>query len=184
MNIFVGCSSRDTKNVAYIEAAKSLGDYIVEHRLNFVFGGCEMGLMGQVYQIVKESKHSKIVAIQAKAYEEELNNLEFDDAYVLDTVNDRKNAYQAQADVLVFLPGGIGTIDEIMSAIETKRSREHNHPIIIVNVENYFNPLLKMFEAIYSEGFADIKNKECYQVVGSLEELRDILTHIANKKYE
>ncbi len=178
MNIFVGCSARDTHYQPYNEVAQKLGEFIVEHKHNLVFGGCECGLMGQVYQVVVNSKDSKITAIQAKAYQEQLETLVFDEAFVLDTVNERKNTYIKHADVLVFLPGGIGTIDEILTAIETRRNHEHNLPIIIINVDNYFAPFLKMMDVIYQEGFADIKDKECYFVASSIEEAKEYLQNV------
>ena len=71
---------------------------------------------------------------------------------------------------MIFIPGGIGTVDEILTAIETKRSGQHNSPIIIININHYFDNLLNMFEQIYDENFADSKNKELYNVVDSLDE--------------
>jgi uncharacterized protein (TIGR00730 family) len=121
---------------------------------------------------VSKSSDSKIIISMARAYADELHILayETEDIFLLDTVNERKNSLIELADVIIFIPGGIGTIDEIFSAIETKRSHEHDKPIIIINVNNYFESLFDMLERIYSEGFADIKNKELYYVVNSFEE--------------
>ena len=181
MNIFVGSSSRDTQNAVYNAVAEEIGDFIVENKHNYVFGGCEYGLMGKVYSVVSGAKDSKIYVVQAKAYADDINSLDFDEAVIADTVNERKNAYTKYSDVLLFLPGGIGTIDEILTAIETRRNHEHNLPIIIVNVCNFFDPLLKMLESIYAEGFADEKNKECYFVATSIQEAKDYLQAIAHQ---
>ena len=170
MNIFVGCSSRDTENEAYNKIAEDIGNFIVNGKHNFVFGGCSFGLMGKIYSVVTKSSESKIIISMARAYADELNTLSYSDVYLFDTVNERKNTLIDLADVIIFIPGGIGTIDEIFSAIETRRNHEHNKPIIIINVNNYFESLLDMLERIYSEGFADYKNKELYYVANSFEE--------------
>ena len=71
---------------------------------------------------------------------------------------------------MIFKPRGNRTIDEILTAIETKRSKQHNSPIIIININHYFDNLLNMLQQIYDEGFADSKNQELYFVVNSLDD--------------
>lgn len=170
MNIFVGCASRNTNNPYYNQIAEDLGDYIVSHKHNLVFGGCERGLMGKLYEKVKQTE-SKIFVTMAEAYKEDLENLTYNHATLLKTVNERKDSFIKESDVLIFLPGGIGTIDELITAIETRRNHEHNIPIIIVNVNGFFEPLLSMLEKIYAEEFADSKNRNMYVVCSSSKEL-------------
>lgn len=170
MNVFVGCSSRDTDNEYYNRIAEEIGKFIVKEKHNFVFGGCDAGLMGKIYSIVSKSADSKIIITIAKAYEDDLKYLSYSDAYMFDTVNERKNCFINLADVMIFIPGGIGTIDEILTSIETRRNHEHDVPIIIINANNYFGHLLDMLNQIYDEGFADSKNRELYFVANSIEE--------------
>ena len=180
MNVFVGCSSRDTNNEDYNRIAKEIGNFIVQGNHNFVFGGCDTGLMGKIYSIVSKSTNSQIIITIARAYANDLNNLCFSKVYMFDTVNERKNCFINLADVLVFIPGGIGTIDEILTSIETKRNHEHNVPIIIININNYFGHLLDMLNQIYSEGFADSKNREIYFVSDSGEEAIKYLLNLTS----
>ena len=170
MNIFVGCSSKDTDNKEYNKLAEDIGKFIVNEKYNFVFGGCGTGLMGKIYSVVSKSHDSKIIVTIAEAYKKQLEDISYDEFYISDTVNKRKDCFIKKSDVMIFIPGGIGTVDEILTAIETKRSRQHNSPIIIININHYFDNLLNMFEQIYDENFADSKNKELYNVVDSLDE--------------
>lgn len=179
MNIFVGCSSRDTKNEHYNRIAEEIGDFIVKGKHNFVFGGCDRGLMGKIYSVVSQSAKSEIIVTIAKAYEEDLKTITYNKAYAFETVNERKNSFIELSDIMIFIPGGIGTIDEILTAIETKRNHEHNVPIIIINVNDYYKNLLKMLDQIYNEGFADYKNCEVYFVAKSLKEAIDYLSQLA-----
>lgn len=181
MNIFVGCSSRDTDNEYYNRIAEEIGNFIVKGKHNFVFGGCDNGLMGRIYSIVSKSTDSEIIITIAKAYEDDLKNLSYSNAYMFETVNERKNAFIDLANVMIFIPGGIGTIDELMTAIETRRNHEHSVPIIIVNANNFFGHLLDMLNRIYDEGFADSKNSELYFVANNLEEAIGHLSLLANK---
>lgn len=98
-----------------------------------------MGLMGKIYSVVYNSTDSKVIITIAKAYEDDLKILSYSEAYTFDTVNERKNAFIELADVMIFIPGGIGTIDELLTAIETRRNHEHDVPIIIINANNFLD---------------------------------------------
>lgn len=181
MNIFVGCSSRNTNNEFYNRIAEEIGNFIVSGKHNFIFGGCEFGLMGKIYSIVSKSVNSEIIVTMAKAYKDELKNLSYSKAYMFDTVNERKNAFIALSDVMIFIPGGIGTVDELMTAIETRRNHEHNVPIIIINANNFFGHLLDMLDQIYDEGFADSKNRQSYFIIDTVDDAIEYLSELANK---
>jgi uncharacterized protein (TIGR00730 family) len=92
-----------------------------------------------------------------------------------DTVNERKNDIEKLSDIMLFIPGGIGTIDELLTAIESKRAREHSLPIIIINEKGFFDPILSMLDRMYDEGFADTKNRKLYLIVDTAEEALEYL---------
>ena len=100
---------------------------------------------------------------------------------MFDTVNERKNAFINLADVMIFIPGGIGTIDELLTAIEARRNHEHNVPIIVINGNGFFNQLLSMLERIYDEGFADSKNRQLYFVADTVEEAIEYLSELSKE---
>lgn len=181
MNVFVGCSSRNTNNEYYNRIAEEIGNFIVSGEHNFIFGGCESGLMGKIYSTVSKGKKSDIIVTIAKAYEDDLKTLSYSKAYMFDTVNERKNAFTQLADVLIFLPGGIGTVDELLTAIETRRNHEHNIPIIVINANNFFGHLLNMLDRIYDEGFADSKNRQLYLVADTVDEAIEYLSELSRK---
>ena len=181
MNIFVGCSSRNTENEIYNRIAEEIGNFIVKESHNFVFGGCDLGLMGKIYAIVSNAPKSEIIVTIAKAYADDLKSLSYSKADMFDTVNERKNAFINLADVMIFIPGGIGTIDELLTAIETRRNREHNVPIIVINGNGFFNQLLSMLERIYDEGFADSKNRQLYFVADTVDEAIEYLSELSRE---
>lgn len=178
MNVFVGCSSRDTDNELYNRIAQEIGNFIVKGKHNLVFGGSNIGLMGRVYSVVSKSTESKIIISTAKAYEYHLPYLTYSEAHVFETVNERKSALLKLSDIMIFTPGGIGTIDELFSALETRRAHEHEAPIIIVNANNFFGHLLDMLNQIYDERFADSKTRELYFVANTLDEALEHLSKL------
>lgn len=175
MNIFVGCASRNTDNEIYNELAIGIGEYIVSQKHNFIFGGCDVGLMGKIYSIVSKSKDSKVIISMSSAFLNQIENITYDHIEHFDTMTLRKEYLIKASDVIVILPGGLGTIDELITAIESKRSGEHNKPIVIANVNHYFDDILKMFERTFHEGFADYKSRSLYHVSESLEDVTKFL---------
>lgn len=182
MNIFVGSASRNTNIKAYNKIALDIAKYIVDGNHTYVFGGCNNGLMGRIYTYV--SQHNcDIVASGVECYKDEIVYLREKDenvkATIADTVNERKNNVIKASDVLIFIPGGLGTLDELFACIETRRAGEHNKPIYIVNTNGYYNYLLDMLNKIYAEGFASEENRKEYKICESFEELKAELDLIA-----
>ncbi len=154
MNIFVGGSSKDTTNNGFSKSAQEIGKFIVDSKHNLVFGGCNSGLMGITYRTVCDSNGSKIIVTMAKAYKDDLKSIKYDEVYLSDTVNERKNDVFEHSDALIFLPGGIGTIDEIMTAIEADRNHQIDVPIVIINVDGFFDGLLQQSMRAFKENFS------------------------------
>lgn len=172
MNIFIGCSSVNAQLDKYSRTAEKMADFIVKGGHNLVFGGCDRGLMGKVYsQIIKsQSKKTKIIITIAEAWKDDLKTLTYDEVHMFKTVNERDQQEIDLSDALVFLPGGIGTLEEILMAIETRRSGEHDKPIIIINNANFFENLIEMLNQIYDEGFANSSAREMYFIADTVEE--------------
>lgn len=185
MKILVGCASRNTNLEVYNELARKIADFIVTGKHSFVFGGCDNGLMGQIYRIVNNA-NGTIYAEGVKAYEDEIYSLKANSQNpnlkieIHNTIHERTDAIIMNSDVLIFITGGIGSIFELFSAIETKRAGEHNKPIFILNINGYYDDIIQMLEKVYEEGFASISNKEVYSICNSFEELEKKLKIIQN----
>lgn len=191
MNVFVGCSSRAPKTELYCHCcriAESIADWIVDNGDNYVFGAGKTGLMGVIYnRIIERRKQqnqpeqneaqntTKVFGLTLERWANDLSQMECDLGIPLATLSDRKQMLFQMADVMVFLPGGLGTIDEIFSAIETKRSGEHNKDIIICNVDGYFDALLCMINSSARESFTQYFGEALYYVVSDGRELIEVL---------
>lgn len=178
MNIFVGCSSRDTNNESYLIATRKIGNFIAENGYNLVFGGWDKGLMGEVYHTVKQNpkSKSKVIVATCKKFINEFNNEKlYDEIYVYETMSDRKAKLIELADAIIILPGGLGSIDELITSVESKRFGDHNKPIIIVNANNFYDNIFKMIDRSCDEKFMDYESKKLFYVVSGADEAIEIL---------
>ena len=179
MNIFVGCGALEPQKEVFRDTALKLGNFIVENNHNFVFGGSNKGMMGIIYSIVADSKgDSRIFVSTCDAYKHELTEISYNAVSNYDTVEERTYGYFVFSDVLVFIPGGFGTITELMMSIEAARANEHGMFIVIANIDVFFDPLLEMFQKIYDDGFGKETIKDIYTVTSSIEETLDVLNRI------
>lgn len=166
MKLFIGCSSSNNIPDKYL---KDCSNYLEEllRENDIIFGGCSTGLMGLAYNITKEYGN-KVTGISPNIFKSDLDNIDCDQKIITDNISRRTEGLINEADALIFLPGGIGTIYELFTAIELKRSHEFNKPIILYNSNQYFTKLLDFLSTMYEEGFADCNIKSCYHISDSV----------------
>lgn len=175
MKIFIGASSRNSIPQKYFDDCKIFLDELMkEHDL--VFGACNRGLMGLAYNTVLNAK-GQITGICPSAYKDDFKELNCDIEITTNSSREGTDFIISSSDILVFLPGGIGTTYELLTAIESKRCHEFDKPIIVYNSNGYFDKLLEYMEQGYIENFNDIKDKNNYFVSSSI---YDILDYINN----
>jgi len=139
---FVGCSSSDKIDSSFNDSAKRLGFILSRNGFNLVFGACNYGLMGEVYRTMKQN-NSSIIGVAPTIYKEDFKSLQCDEEYCVDTTNERISLMINKSDVLCFLAGGTGTLEEIIVAIEMKRRKEIDQPIIIYDENSFYLPLIQ-----------------------------------------
>lgn len=177
MKIFIGCSSSNNIPKEYIDDCKRLLDELMEKN-DLVFGACNSGLMGIAYNTTL-SAGGNITGICPEAYKDDFKSLECNTEITTKSVSERTDNMISLSDALVFLPGGIGTIYELFTAIESKRCHEFDKPIVIYNANGYFDKLLEFMDKIYGEKFSGLKDKRNYLVTDSV---LSILYYINNYK--
>ena len=99
-----------------------------------------------------------------------------DEMIVTDGMRDRKAVMEERADGFIAMPGGFGTMEELLEIITLKQLRYHSKPIVILDVDGYYDPLLALFERMFEEGFAKRKFAELYYVTKDVE---DAVRHVA-----
>ena len=177
MKIFIGCSSREEIPNKYFNDCNNLLEELFKLENDLVFGAYNKGIMALCYDKAKKYNR-KVIGITPKIFVSALDELDCDLEIVTNNISRRTEGLIEESNVLLFLPGGIGTIYELFTVIESKRSGEFNKPIIIYNSNNFFDKLLDFLEKIYNEYFTDIKVKDCYLVMNSADDVVKYLTNI------
>ena len=164
MRAFIGCSAKDTLNKKYYTLATNIADILAKRGCRLVFGGVDDGMMGKCFMTFKYHDLPTMgVADISDALA--LKNLEVDKYEVTQSTFRRTETMFKNSDMIVILPGGIGTFAEIFSLLDEIRTRKINKPFIIVNYNNYYTPLLEFISKSYKEGFISESDLKLIDVV-------------------
>jgi hypothetical protein len=152
----VYCGSSPGLDAAYVEAARTLGASLARNNLRLVYGGGTKGLMGAVADGVA-SQGGRVLGIIPKF----LLNKEAPDIHrsaraeivVTETMHQRKHLMFEQSDAFVALPGGIGTVEEIIEMMTWGQLGHHAKPLIFANVQGFWDPMRVMLDHIREQGF-------------------------------
>ena len=176
MNVFIGCSSSEYISDKYLFDCKVFLEELFIRDNNLIFGVCSKGLMGLSHDIAIKNRRN-VKGICPFIYMDQFDELSCTDEEVTDTVGERIKNIIDESDVLLFLPGGIGTMYELFTAIEWKRSYEFDKPIVIYNPFGYFDKLFQFLDMIYENGFSPPEIAKCYYVCDNVS---DAIEYIDN----
>ena len=151
--ICVFCGSNRGVRSEYIEAAQSLGKILVKRNLGLVYGGGNVGLMGVIADAVLAEGGEVIGVIPQSLADREVAHQNLTKMHIVNSMHERKALMADLSDGFIALPGGMGTFDEFCEILTWAQLGIHQKPCGILNVENYFTPLLKMFDHATDEGF-------------------------------
>jgi uncharacterized protein (TIGR00730 family) len=170
-SVCVYCGSHVGRNSRHREAAVELGRLLAQHGIRLVYGGGRIGLMGEVADAVIAGG-GKVVGIIPEMLEtKEVGHRGISELRVVTSMHERKNLMFEMADGFVILPGGLGTLDETFEMLTWRQLRLHDKPIILVNVDGYWQPFLKLVDHVISEGFARPDSLALFTVVGAVDEI-------------
>ena len=163
-SVCVYCSSSDAVPGVYFDAAKAFGAALAKSGRALVYGGGNIGLMGALARSVHEHGGHVIGVIPEALRELELAYKGADELIVTADLRERKAAMESRADAFVALPGGYGTLEEMIEILTLKQLHFHEKPIVIVNTDDFYRPLLAMFEQMYAQHFAKPETRLLYHV--------------------
>lgn len=168
--ICVYCSSSDTIDQKYFVVAEKLGEALAKQGATLVYGGGNVGLMGKIALSVQACGGKVIGIIPKRLVEREVAYRSCDELIITKTMRERKALMDEKSDAFITLPGGFGTLDEVMEAITIRQLGFHQKPIVFLNTDGFYNHLLTFFEQLYIQGFAGRQMTKHYQVALSVEE--------------
>jgi len=167
----VFCGSHVGTDPAFGAAAEELGRKMVEHGLGLVYGGGNLGLMGILADSVMAAGGEVIGVIPRSLRDREVAHHGITDLQVVDSMHERKRLMYNQADAVVALPGGIGTLDELFEAMTWNQLDIHQKPAGVLNVEGYFDPLIALFDRALEKGFVNPAFRDFLCLASSVDSL-------------
>lgn len=155
-SICVYCGSSSGNNPDYVDAASKLGKLMAQAGITLVYGGGTTGIMGTIAQSVK-SNGGKVVGIipdflirkEARNKNDDL----FDEFIVTETMHQRKQLMFDRSDAFLALPGGIGTLEEIVEIMTWAQLGRHTKPIAFANIDGFYNPMIALLDHMARQGF-------------------------------
>lgn len=152
-NVCVYCGSGRGRNPAYHSAARDLGQALAAAGLGLVYGGGSLGLMGAVADAARADggRVTGIIPGFLSAREKPLPDI--DELMVVDNMHDRKMAMFERSDAFVALPGGIGTLEELVEQLTWSQLGQHNKPVVLANIDGFWSPFLALLAHMREETF-------------------------------
>ncbi|MDD4969549.1 MAG: TIGR00730 family Rossman fold protein [Paludibacter sp.] len=178
--ICVYCASSSQVKPSYFDATIRLSRILAESNLSVVYGGGSMGLMGQLADSMLEAGGQITGVIPRFMCEVEWNHTMLTELILVDTMHERKEKMAMMADAVVALPGGCGTLEELLEVITWKRLGIFTKPIVIVNLEGYFDSLVTMLNRAVDEHFMRDEHRRMWEVVETPEEVLGAIENSVN----
>ena len=174
-SVCVYCGSRSGNRPAYAQDALATGEMLAKNGWRLVYGAGDIGLMGDVARAAQAAGAATFGVIPAHLFDREVAKRDLTTFIVTETMHERKKVMFMNADAVVVLPGGGGSLDEFFEALTWRQLGLHAKPIVILNTAGYWDPLVTILERIIDEGFAEASLKSYVTVVADVPALETAL---------
>ena len=162
--VCVYCASSERSPAIYLDAAARLGTQLAQAGFQIVYGGGSLGSMGRMAAAALEASGHVTGVIPKFMDELEWTNRGLTDLRVVNDMHERKRLMLELSDAVVALPGGTGTLEELFEAITWKRLGLFFGPVVLVNVNRFFDPCLELLSSCVVQGFLDQKHAAMWSV--------------------
>ena len=175
MTICVFASSSSRIDNEYATAATSLGISLAQAKMDVVYGGGGIGLMGKLADAVLESGGRITGVIPSFMKDEGWDHSAVNKMIITSDMGERKKQMFAMADAIVALPGGVGTLEELTEALTLKQLGLYKGPIIILNTLNFYKSFIDFLEHMVSGHFLRYEHKGMWEIANTTEEVMHLL---------
>lgn len=159
-SVCVYCGSRPGSLPGYVEAARELGYVLAERGIRLIFGAGSIGIMGAVADAVLERGGEVTGVIPFGLDRAEVTHQRLTELHVVETMHERKAMMMELSDAFITAPGGFGTLEELFEVLTWGQLGIHHKPVGLLNVEGYWEPMLKMLDHCLEQGFIDPFQRE------------------------
>ena len=174
--ICVFCGSSTGNNSGYKAAAKQLGKILAARKLTLVYGGGNVGLMGEIANSVLARGGKAIGVIPEFLAEKELVHQGLSELKIVESMHERKAMMAELADGFIAMPGGFGTLEETVEVLTWTQLGLHRKPIGLLNVDGYFDFLYEFFKHMVDEKFLHPEYRDMILIKADAAEMVDSLT--------
>lgn len=173
----VYCGSSPGSGNSYITAAKEFAQLLVASDIDLVYGGSHMGIMGVLADSVLEGGGKVSGVIPQSLCDKEVAHKGLTELHIVSSMHERKSLMAMLSDGFVAMPGGYGTLEEIVEVLTWGQLQFHEKPCGLLNVDGYFDHLLAYFEHAAREGFLRTEHRQMLMVARTPAELLDLFEH-------
>ena len=174
MNIAVFCGSGLPGDSRIAEAAETLGRTLALHGHTLLYGGSNLGLMGVVSGAALENGGHVVGVIPTLFSEEIIRSQAVTELVRVRSMAERKEYLIAHSDTFVALPGGIGTLDEVLEVMVANQLKQIDKPMYLLNLDGFYNPFLEQLRAMHAMGFVRAGGEASLHVVENLDFLDNL----------
>ena len=175
MRICVFCGSSMGYKEAYRRAAEHLAGYLASRDIGLVYGGANVGLMKVLADTMLAKGQEVIGIMPANLVQKEVAHHTLSELIIVDTMAERKEKMVELSDGFISLPGGYGTLDEISEILTFNQLRISDKPLGILNIDGYFDSLLRFFDHAVQEGFVRKEHRDNLMVSDDMEKLFEMM---------
>lgn len=165
LSVCVYCGSRDGSDPAFGNAAEQTGQMLAQNQWRLVYGAGDVGLMGRVARAAQNAGGTTFGVIPVHLLQREVGKTDLTTFVVTETMHERKKVMVMNADAVVMLPGGPGSLDEFFEVLTWRQLGLHDKPIFILNTDGYWDPLLTLVDHVIAHGFADASLRDFIHMV-------------------
>jgi uncharacterized protein (TIGR00730 family) len=180
--VCVFCGASSGRLPAYAEAARAFGAAAAGRGLGVVYGGGRVGLMGAVADAALAARGEVVGVIPQELVDRELAHDGLTELHVVGSLHERKALMAELSDAFVALPGGFGTLDELMEQLTWSQLGLHAKPVGLFDVEDYWRPLIALARHATEEGFVRESDLAAIAVAGDAERLLDRLDGMTHEE--
>jgi uncharacterized protein (TIGR00730 family) len=183
-NICVYCGSGPGADPAFVEAARSFGTILARSRIGLVYGGGSVGLMGEIANAVLDNG-GEVLGVIPRFLENREHAMRRGKLVITRDMHERKQRMFDEADAFVALPGGVGTLEEVVEQMTWAQLGRHKKPILLANIQRFWEPLCALLDHMQELQFIRAGLAVNYLVADSVADILPMLTKaVANVSEE
>ncbi len=181
-SLCVFCGARVGTLAAYSQAAVELGALIATQNWRLVYGAGDIGLMGEVARAAQAHGAQTLGVIPVHLLKMEVGKRDLSTFVITENMHERKKVMFMNCDAIAVLPGGAGSLDEFFEVLTWAQIGLHDKPIFLLNIENYWQPLIALLDHVIAQGFADASLRDHFKVLPTIAALEAELRALSSRQ--